>query len=297
MGVVRIAILADVHGNLPALAAVVDAIAREGPDLVLVGGDVVGRGPSGRRAVERVRKLGWPTIRGNHEEYLLAFRAGEVPAEWLELDEWAASRWMAQELGEDAAAWVAGLPFSLTPPEAPDIRLVHGTPASTREGIGPWLSDERLGQLLTESGASCLVCGHTHRPMVRQLAGGALVNVGSVGLPFDGDRRACWALLRGEPGVGWEVEIRRESWSLDELVAIYRETGFLEAGGVTAELLLLEHTLARPYLVPFLAWTEARGLTPRREELHAFRDFYRPGESLRTFHQRLAELAGGQGPA
>ena len=91
----RLAVLADVHGNMPALEAVIEDIESHGVDEVLVGGDLVGRGPEGSLVTRRIRELGWPSIRGNHEEYVLTFRKGEVPADWLEAKEWAAARWMA----------------------------------------------------------------------------------------------------------------------------------------------------------------------------------------------------------
>ncbi len=76
----RIAVIADIHGNMPALEAVISDLADQAVDEVLVGGDLVGRGPEGSRVVKRVRELGWPAIGGNHEDYLLAFRRGEEGA-------------------------------------------------------------------------------------------------------------------------------------------------------------------------------------------------------------------------
>ena len=75
-----IAILADVHGNVPALEAVLADLERHPVDEVLVGGDLVGRGPQGRRAVAMIRATGWPCVRGNHEDYLLGFRHRRVPS-------------------------------------------------------------------------------------------------------------------------------------------------------------------------------------------------------------------------
>lgn len=287
---VRIAVFADVHGNLPAFEAVVGAIASAEVDEVLVGGDLVGRGPSGRRVVERVRELGWPTLRGNHEEYLLAFRRAEVPPSWFEDEAWAASRWMAAELDEPSTSWIADLPFGLTSALDPLVEVVHGSPRSTQEGIGPWLDDRGLAEMVRKRDG-VLLCGHTHRPMLRQLGACSVVNVGSVGLSFDGDRRACWALLEREHAHDpWRTQLHRVEWDLEVQRHAYRATGFAREGGVTAELLWLEHETARPWLVPFLSWCEARGLAPRPDRLDAFRDFYAPGESMRTFHDRLAAL-------
>jgi predicted phosphodiesterase len=272
----RIAIFADVHGNMPALEAVLTDIAAQRVDEILVAGDLVGRGPEGSRVVRRVCELGLPVIGGNHEDYLLGFRRGEVPAEWIEADEWAASRWMAAELSEDDAAYLAALPFSLA---RPGLRLVHGTPRSNREGIGPWTSDERLEAHLDEVSEPVLVCAHTHRPLLRALVAGTVVNVGSVGLPFNGDRRAQYAIFTAH-GAGWRVEFRQVEYDLDRIFAIYESSGFLAHGGITARLLHLELEHARPLLVPFLQWARARGVPPVDDDLDDFLRIHPPDEPL-----------------
>jgi hypothetical protein len=204
---------------------------------------------------------------------------------------------MAGELGEAEAAWIEELPFSLASRLAPGLRLVHGSPRSTRDGIGPWLSDELLAGHLAEVEESLLVCAHTHRPLQRSVAGGLVVNVGSVGLPFNRDRRAQYALfeprdrpLGGDAG-GWRVELRQVEYDLERTFAVYERSGFLAAGGVTARLLRMELEHAVPILVPFLKWTEVAGVHPAEAELPAFLEVYRPGQPLGDFFETLARLA------
>jgi len=285
----KIAVLSDIHGNVPALEAVLEDLEAVQPDEVLVGGDLVGRGPQGTAVVRRIAERGWRTIRGNHEEYLLTFRHGNVPADWLHAAEWSAARWMASELGAAEARWIETLPFSIASEAAPGLRLVHGTPRTTREGIGPWLSDRRLGEHLAEVEESLLVCAHTHRPLHRRIDGGQVVNVGSVGLPFNGDRRAQYAVLEpGErPGEAWRVELRQVPYDRERILRIYDETGFLAEGGVTARLLRLELEHAAPVLVPFLKWSEVRGRRPEEAEVGTFLELYEPGEPLGPFFARL----------
>ena len=166
----RIAILADVHGNVPALEAVLADLAAQRVDEVLVAGDLVGRGPEGSRVARRIRELGFPAIGGNHEDYLLGARRGETPDDWHEADEWAASRWMAAELDEEDVSYLAALPFSLA---RPGLLLVHGTPRSNREGIGPWTTDAELTAHLADAGEAVVVCAHTHRALDRASRDGA----------------------------------------------------------------------------------------------------------------------------
>jgi len=285
----RIAIFADIHGNLPALEAVLDDLAAQDVDEVLVGGDLVGRGPQGRAVVKRVAALGVPTLRGNHEDYLLGFRQGAVPEEWLTDEQWAASRWMADELDDSAARFISGLPFSFVARTAPEVRLVHGTPGSNEEGIGPWCRKDEIEGHLAAVAEPVLVCAHTHRPLIHRSVNGLVVNVGSVGLPFNRDRRAQYAVLHRESG-DWRVELRQVPYDLDCILEVYETSGFLAEGGVTARLLRMELEHASPVLVPFLHWAEQTGRRPEEGEIEAFFGFYTPGRPLREFFERLAAL-------
>lgn len=285
----RIAILADIHGNLPALEAVLDDIAGQAVDEILVGGDLVGRGPQGSAVVERIRTLGLAAIGGNHEDYLLSFRAGDIPDAWRVDEEWAAARWMAAELDERNARFLADLPFSL---KRPDLRLVHGTPVSNRDGIGPWTKDDEIDTHLGSLPERVLVCAHTHRPLVRHTQHGTVVNVGSAGLPFNRDARAQYAILeRRSEGHPWQVEFRQVAYDLTAIFAVYDETGFLHEGGITAQLLRLELEHASPLLVPFLSWAEATDVRPTSAQLQSFLAFRNLDEPLRVFYQRLKALA------
>jgi predicted phosphodiesterase len=281
-----IAVFADVHGNLPALEAVLADIERQDVDEVLVGGDLVGRGPQGSEVVRRVRERGWRSIGGNHEEYLLSFRREQVPAEWLHTAEWSASRWMAAQLHQEDVDYIASLPFSTTASTRPGLRLVHGSPRSCNEGIGPWTSDEQVGRHLARIDESVLVCAHTHRPIERRLDGKLVVNVGAVGLPFNRDPRAQYAILDWTGG-SWSVRFRQVAYDRSLTLDAYRTSGFLEHGGVTAELLRMELEQAVPFLVPFLEWIRAVERPAESSEIAAFLEVYDPSERLDAFFHRL----------
>lgn len=282
----RHAIIADIHGNLPALDAVISDIEGQSVDQVWVGGDLVGRGPQGHGVVSRISELGWPCIRGNHEDYLLKFRKGEVEQAWLELPEWAAVRWMAAELTEEDEHYIDGLPFTLRIEAEKPIRLVHGTPDSHSVGIGPWTKEDKLVGYLDRIEEFCLVCAHTHRALERRLDAGLVINTGSVGLPFNGIEKAQYIILSEMEG-DWHVEFRQIEYDRERVYQVYESSGFLEAGGVYAWLLKKELESARTYLVPFLKWCEYEREAPSFERLEPFLSLYDPTQSMRSFYEKI----------
>jgi predicted phosphodiesterase len=273
----RVAVMADIHGNLPALLAVEADLVGQGVDEVIVAGDLVGRGPQGTAVVRHVRSRGWPCLRGNHEDYLITFAKGSIPDAWRRDEEWAAARWMSAELSSDALAFISALPFSLTSASLPPIRVVHGSPTSNCHGIGAWTPQEEQLAILEQVAEPILVCAHTHRPLHSIFAHGMIVNVGSVGLPFNGDWRAQYAILEGdvqpwqeEGDAHWSVDFRKVAYDRDAFYRVYEESGFLAEGGVTAALLRQEVEYARPFLVPFLEWVKQEGLPPHLSSMQAF---------------------------
>lgn len=290
----RIAVLADIHGNLPALEAVLDDIAQQGFDEVLHAGDLIGRGPQGNAVVEHIRAAGIPGIRGNHEDFVLEVRDGGTsalvsgtPAERMYAP---CARWMADELDDASAAFVRDLPFARLSRSDERVLVVHGSPRSNREGIGPWTDDANLREILSGVDAAVMACAHTHRPLVRQSEGRLVVNVGSVGLSFDGDPRASYAILSRRAGV-WSAEIRRLDYDRDAFLEVYRTSGFLESGGTMARALEHEVRTARSHLVPFITWAELEDRTPDDAAFDEFTAFYDPRWGVRELRRRAGVSA------
>ena len=282
----KVAILADIHGNKFALDAVVADIYTCSPDAVIVAGDLVGRGPQGSAVVRTIQALGWPCIGGNHEDYLLNFIDQKVPDTWWKTPEWAAARWMANELDVAAQKFIRELPQQLEYPGPISLTIVHGSPRRNTEGLGAWTSDDILEEFVGAIDGDVLVCAHTHRPMVRHVASGTVVNVGSVGLPFNGDTRAQYAIL-DTSGPALKVEARAVSYNREAFIAHYQTSGFLAEGDLTAALLLSEVKDARPHLVPFLKWAELSGRTPNKSHFDAFYSEFDPSKSMAAFFATL----------
>jgi predicted phosphodiesterase len=254
----RLAVLADIHGNLPALEAVLADVQRHGVDDIIVAGDHVTGGPHPVQVLCLLRSLGCWMILGNREDYLLTYDAEDEPDERRESDQWASLRWTYLRLGREMLDFIASLPQQrvVTLDGAAPIRVVHGSPRDLSEGLFPdhdlvamalferagffLLGREpvKLDVILTQMDEPVLVCGHTHIPWTREKNGRLVLNPGSVGTPLNGDVRAQYALLTWREGRWW-AEQRAVPYDLDRVRAGFRASGLLEAGGVFARSSLL----------------------------------------------------------
>lgn len=192
----RVAALYDIHGNLPALEAVLAEVRRAAVDLVVIGGDVL-PGPMPRDCLELLRGLERPTrfIRGNGDREVLARVRGE-PASALPEQARVAIDWSASQLDAGHETWLAAWPSTLRVDmdSFGPVRFCHATPKSDTEIFTRLTPDERLAPAFEGVDASLVVCGHTHMPFDRAVGSIRIVNAGSVGMPF-GDPGAYWLLL------------------------------------------------------------------------------------------------------
>jgi putative phosphoesterase len=225
---VKVAALYDVHGNLPALEAVLAEMEALAVDAVVVGGDVA-IGPMPRATLERLLALGERALflRGNGDRELAA------PAEgadlWLER-----TRWSAAQLERGQLAWLAALPDtqSLEIDGLGPVLFCHGSPRSDEEILTRISSEERVEAAVAGVSEGVVVSGHTHVQFDRMVAGKRLVNPGSVGMPYEAQPGAYWALL------GPDVELRRTDYDLEGAAAAVRASGFPAAEEHAAENVL-----------------------------------------------------------
>jgi predicted phosphodiesterase len=199
----RVAVVSDIHANLPALDAV---LAAAGPiDAVWHLGDVVGYGPDPDGVVERLRAIGAIGVKGNHD----AAAVGGPEIEWFNPDARRAMEWTRATISPSSAAWLGALPPVVG---AGDCTLVHGSP---REPIWEYVTSVPVARTNLEIlGTRIGLHGHTHLPVafieedgrVEVVSPGdgselelrgrrALVNPGSVGQPRDGDPRSSFLIL------------------------------------------------------------------------------------------------------
>ncbi|NEW07974.1 metallophosphoesterase family protein [Paenibacillus sp. SYP-B3998] len=188
----KIAIISDIHGNMPALDAVLEDIRHRDLKSILCLGDLVGKGPHSERAVDRIREVCHTVIMGNWDDFM------SKPAEDPTLN------WHQARLGTERMAYLRGLPFSYEFwMSGKYVRLFHASPRSVYERIQPWdAMDSRLSMF--ESSALCSETlqadvagyGDVHNAYLQHLNGRTLFNVGSVGNPLDMPQ-ASYAILEG----------------------------------------------------------------------------------------------------
>jgi predicted phosphodiesterase len=223
--------LYDIHGNLPALDAVLEDIRQIGVDRIVVGGDVL-PGPMPRETMARLLELNIPTqfIYGNGDLAMLAqlqaASPGDVkywgtssgaplPEPYVELFRWTAQQ--VREYQEVLASWP--LTTTVEIDGLGSVLFCHATPRNETEIFTRLTPEERLAPVFAGVDASVVVCGHTHMQFDRMVGGLRVVNAGSVGMPF-GTTGADWLLLG--PGIA----LRKTRYDLTAAADRFRRTGY-----------------------------------------------------------------------
>jgi predicted phosphodiesterase len=231
----RVAALYDIHGNLPALEAVLHDLRRADVDQVVVGGDVV-PGPMPRETLRRLLDFDLPVhfIHGNGELAMLAQMAATDPGS---VSYWGTTsgqplpepyrevyRWTAQQLTPDDAPVLASWPKTLRLEIGGlgDVLFCHSTPRSETEVFTRLTSEERLLPLFAGLQVAVVVCGHTHMQFDRMIGSTRVVNAGSVGEPY-GEPGAYWVVL------GPDVQLRHTAYDLAQAAARIRATSYPQA--------------------------------------------------------------------
>lgn len=224
----RVAIFSDIHGNLPALEAVLSDIEADAEiERVYCLGDLVGYAPFPNEVIERIQSAGIPTLMGNYDDGTGFDRedcgcAYKLPEEKARGDQ--SFAWTKDNVTVENKAFLRTLlseaRFTLGDRR---ILLVHGSPRRINEYLYEDRSLASFQRLAAVSGGDAIVFGHTHLPYTKLLDGVLFVNVGSVGKPKDGDPRACYAVLTEREGK-LDVTFRRVPYDVARVVAAIRQS-------------------------------------------------------------------------
>lgn len=288
----RLAILADIHGNLPALEVVMTELDRLQPDYVLVNGDLINVSPFSAQVIDLIRPLGWTVVRGNHEFYYLDYVCGRAPGDHNDPVRWGQLHWLVEHLGPERGAYLAMLPDDLTiylPCQQP-IRMTHGVPGRNRVGFQPFHKDEDIAAEIKDVAEPTFFSAHSHQQIDRIVPRNTLhseswiestpqsfchvVNSGSVGLPLNGDTRAQFATVESvdEDVVtgGWQVTFHRLDYDRRPVLDAFTTSGMMAMGGVMSQLFYWQLVTADHEIVQFLRWARHNNLDTERDIQSAF---------------------------
>jgi predicted phosphodiesterase len=237
----RVAIVADIHGNLPALEAVLEDVARQSPDAVVAAGDLALRGGHPRETVQLLLDSCHAMLIGNTDAYLAGIYLGGA---YRERDHWKTEllEWTRDQLGPELVKKLGELPFSVrySPRRGQDLYVCHANPRNLEDSLEPTLDEAQLRRYVANLDASAVAFGHLHFPYRRRIGRVLLADVASAGIPRDGDLRPAYGVFTWTPR-GWRVQIRRVRY------AVKRATEVLQQRRVPGAPLLVHKMLEGRY--------------------------------------------------
>ncbi|HEX6391783.1 MAG TPA: metallophosphoesterase family protein [Solirubrobacteraceae bacterium] len=201
----RVAVITDIHANLPALEAALARIDELAIERVYCGGDLVGYGPHPNEVCALIAAREIPTIYGNYD-YAIARDLDDCGCAYVTPEDRALGQrsveWTLTHTDAQSKDFMRALPFDLRfELGGSEVHLVHGSPRKVNEYLFEDKPDSLYERLAAAETASTLVFGHTHKPWIREIGGVRFVNCGSVGKPKDGDPRGAFAVLTADGSV------------------------------------------------------------------------------------------------
>lgn len=246
----KFAVLSDIHANLPALEAVTADIESWHPDVVVVNGDVINRGPQPAECwafvQDKIKAADWKLTRGNHEEYVLNHLHDNGDEKSFPMSYWTLNRLKGRihELQAMQSEW------SVSGPEMGEFRATHASMAGSRKGIYPIDPIDKVREYITPAPA-VLCVGHIHLPFVRMVDQTLIVNSGSSGQPCYGEKHGCYAQITWGHGE-WSAEIRRVPYDRAAMQQAWFDSGILDNTDLMTHIIYHEWRTAKPLVLKWM---------------------------------------------
>jgi predicted phosphodiesterase len=251
----RIAVLADIHGNLPAFEATLAHVRLQAVDHIVLAGDLINGAPDSRHCWELAQTLDATLLRGNHERYVFDFDTPAAPPLWRS-EQFGPVQWTVAQFSPAERCAMADLPLVA---QLPELYVTHASPRRDNDNVQPFTPDAELAEMFGAVAEPLIIRGHDHWCQVRLWAGRTIITAGSVGMTLDEHPTARYLLLERQNG-GWRFHHHAVPYDVERAVARFHNTGYLQAAGPIARLVLREIATASPNLVPFLRlyqrWTQ-----------------------------------------
>ncbi|WML47825.1 metallophosphoesterase family protein [Neobacillus sp. PS3-34] len=222
----RLAFISDIHGNAVALEAVLEDIRNKKIDKIFVLGDLCFRGPEPKKCLELVQRLDSKIIKGNADEWIIrGIKKGEVVDSAFEIMSME-REWTLSKLDKVDVEFLTNLPVELNLSyETVKIHAFHATPSSLFDIVKPTDPDENIIEKMILDDADIIIYGHIHKPYVRFINGSCVLNVGSVGLPFDGVAKSSYAIIDLQ-GNSINTSIVRVNYDVDKVVQQFIDSDY-----------------------------------------------------------------------
>jgi predicted phosphodiesterase len=246
----RIAVLADIHGNLAAFEAALEHVQRQQVDQIIIAGDIVGGSPDSLDCWLLAESLRCPIIRGNHERYVAHYNTPAGNPLW-HTEQFAPVRWTVSQLTDQQRQALGALPLHLHFSELPDLLVVHGSLRNDRDTVALYTPDAELATMFPDVQQTIIARAHNHICQVRHWQDRLIITAGSVGLPLDGNPTAQYLILQRRQ-TEWNVAHQSVPYDVDRTLRRFHETGYLEIAGPMARLFMREVATGAHHLVPFL---------------------------------------------
>lgn len=248
----RLAVISDTHGNAIAFEAIIQDLKRQSPDAVVFLGDMVMRGPQPVECIEMVRDLNpLAIIRGNYEDIFNKLpNPNWTPKHYKEELILRAFEYDANLISKQDQEWLANLPtghsclFENIPTE-----MYHASHDSLVHIVYPWAPLEALDTLHQDEATKLVLYGHIHHAHVRQGNGRLVVNCGSIGLPFDGDNRASYAIIDMHQR-DIAVQLRRVTYDIDKAIQLAKDLQMPDVDAFEYALRLAQYPYDSPKILP-----------------------------------------------
>lgn len=277
----RLAIIADIHGNADALTAVLADISQRGVERIIVNGDVVNRGPDSVQVLETLLLRGDVELTlGNHDDFLSLWheKSELIPQAWYNAPFAATAQWQTEKMEQ------AGLLYrpkqwpmvvELQESHLPAVLITHGTPENYMRGLGERTDPQLVQEISVKHQSKLLIGSHIHRQADVMFEDVRVINTGAVGVSMDGDPRAQYLMLEATKD-GWHTEFCRVSYDRSGVLERFKSSGLL-ATGLSAQIFYEELIYAQSLLTPYLVWAqkEQKGLSE---------------QTFRMFREQLARV-------
>ena len=251
----RIAAVADIHGNLPALEAVLAHIQSAGVDHVVFCGDYVLGAADDKGCWEPVRETGAPMVRGNADRYTAEFGTEQGEERWHG-EQFKPLQFTVSQFTDEERQELGKLPTTYKLADVPDVLFYHANPRNDMDLWRSWSTEEELAKNFSDLSATILVGGHNHTQQARRWRQHTIVICGSVGAPNDYSAGAQYVILEKSNGE-WRIEHLDVPYDVSEILAQLEEVDYLGRTGPMGRLMVRQLATGTNQVMTFLKWYRA----------------------------------------